>query len=175
MKTEFGIESVDGVALTEYPIDLAEAFPLVLRPAEVRGPDELHPVLREARVAVIRTPAAPCEGATLGPAVRVREGLWARSWSVAFEVRAKALQDAVQQHMDEAAQARRYDDIKTAITYADEPAVPRFQAEGRAFRVWRSQVWAFCYWMLDEVAAGRALEPTAAALIAVLPTLELPE
>lgn len=175
MKTEFGIETIDGAALAEYPIDLAEQFPLVLRPAEVRGPDELHPVLREARVAVVQTPPAPCENATLGPAVRVREGLWARSWSVAFEARAKALQDAVQLHMDQAAQARRYDDIKTAITYADEPAVSRFQAEGRAFRAWRSQVWAFCYWMLDEVAAGRALEPTPAALFAVLPKLELPE
>jgi hypothetical protein len=92
-----------------------------------------------------------------------------------FDERAKALQDAVQEHMDAAARARGYDDVATAVTYAEEPAVPKFQAEGQAFRAWRSKVWAFCYWLLAEVAAGRALEPTPAALFAVLPTLELPE
>ncbi|QEI07822.1 hypothetical protein FXN63_19760 [Pigmentiphaga aceris] len=91
-----------------------------------------------------------------------------------FDNRVKALTNFVQGHLDAAAQVRRYDDIKTAITYADEPAVPLFQAEGQAFRKWRSLVWAKCYWYLGEVQAGRALEPTEAALIAILPALELP-
>src|SRR5690606_23141997 len=79
-----------------------------------------------------------------------------------------------QNHMDEAARAHRYDDIKTACTYAEEPAVPKFQAEGRAFRAWRSLVWAACYAILDEVQAGEREIPTDAELIAELPPLELP-
>ncbi|TFL14231.1 hypothetical protein CSC67_08750 [Pusillimonas caeni] len=80
----------------------------------------------------------------------------------------------VQQHMDEAARAYRYDDIRTACTYADESAVPKFQAEGRAFRAWRSLVWAKCYEILGEVQAGRRPIPTDKELIMELPALELP-
>ena len=80
---------------------------------------------------------------------------------------------AVQAHMDAAAQALGYDDIKAAVTYADEPAVPRFQAEGQAFRAWRSIVWAHCYMVLDDVQAGRRAIPTAADLIAELPALHI--
>lgn len=178
MTIEFAIERADGSSLEEYPIDLGVRYPTIAVPAEMQGPESLHPAMLDDRVAVILTPNRPAGRVEAGAPEQLRQGLWIRPWVViadSFEERAAALQQAVQLHMDQQAQARRYDDIATAITYADEPAVPRFQAEGRAFRVWRSQVWAFCYWMLDEVAAGRALEPTAAALIAVLPTLELPE
>ena len=65
-----------------------------------------------------------------------------------------AITATVQAHMDAAAQAMGYDDIKTAVTYADEPAVPRFQSEGQALRAWRSLVWAKCYQLLDEVQTG---------------------
>lgn len=80
----------------------------------------------------------------------------------------------VQGHLDAAARARGYDDIKTAVTYADEPAVPRFQLEGQAFRAWRSRVWQHCYQVLDDVTAGVRDIPTAEQLIAELPPLELP-
>lgn len=79
----------------------------------------------------------------------------------------------VQQHMDAAARALRYDDIKTAVTYAEEPAVPKFQAEGQAFRAWRSLVWARCYEILDEVQSGARPIPSDEELIAELPELEL--
>ena len=81
---------------------------------------------------------------------------------------------AVQAHLDTAAQAAGYDNIYTAVTYADEPAVPKFQAEGRAFRAWRSLVWAHCYQVLADVQAGTRAIPTAAQLIAELPALDLP-
>ncbi|RIY41936.1 hypothetical protein [Neopusillimonas maritima] len=81
----------------------------------------------------------------------------------------------VQRHMDEAARALGYDDIKSAVTYAEEPAVPKFQAEGRAFRAWRSLVWAACYAILDDVNAGNRGVPTDAELIAELPELVLPD
>lgn len=53
--------------------------------------------------------------------------------------------DAVQAHLDATSQAWGYDDIFTAVTYADEPEDPQFQAEGRALRKWRSKVWRACY------------------------------
>lgn len=77
---------------------------------------------------------------------------------------------AVQAHLDAAAQALGYDDIKSAVTYADEPSVPRFQADGQALRSWRSQVWALCYEILDAVQSGRRDAPTVEGLIAELPT-----
>jgi hypothetical protein len=80
---------------------------------------------------------------------------------------------AVYAHLNTAAQALGYDDIRAAVTYADEPAVPKFQAEGRAFRAWRSLVWAHCYQVLDDVQAGRRAIPTAADLIAELPALHI--
>lgn len=86
-----------------------------------------------------------------------------------------ALTASVQAHMDAQARALNYDDIKTAVTYADEPAVPKFQAEGLAFREWRSLCWAHCYAMLDAVNAGERDIPTAEELIVELPTLVLPE
>lgn len=81
----------------------------------------------------------------------------------------------VQLHMDKAARAYRYDNITTAITYAEEPAVPKFQAEGQAFRAWRSLVWAKCYAILDEVNDGLRGIPTDEELISELPALVLPE
>lgn len=78
---------------------------------------------------------------------------------------------AVQQHLDARAQALGYDDIKSACSYADEPSVPKFQAEGIAFRSWRSLVWAHCYTVLAAVAAGEIPEPTLDELIVGLPEL----
>lgn len=81
---------------------------------------------------------------------------------------------AIQQHLDAAAVEAGYDDIKTAVTYAEEPAVPKFQAEGQAFREWRSLCWAYGYSQLDAVEAGERPKPTVEALIAELPALVLP-
>ena len=92
---------------------------------------------------------------------------------IAEQIRA-TLTDAVYAHMNAMAQARGYDDIKAAVTYAEEPAVPIFQAEGRALCVWRSLVWAHCYQVLADVQAGTRAIPTAAQLIAELPALDLP-
>ena len=40
----------------------------------------------------------------------------------------------------------RIDDVgrATAVTYADEPAVPQYRVEGAALRAWRSKAWAAC-------------------------------
>ncbi|USE78901.1 hypothetical protein NDR89_19900 [Cupriavidus gilardii] len=81
---------------------------------------------------------------------------------------------AIQAHMDRKAQEMGYDGITSAVTYADEPAVPKFQAEGIAFREWRSLVWQAGYAYLAEVQAGTKPMPTVEEAIALLPPLELP-
>jgi hypothetical protein len=81
----------------------------------------------------------------------------------------------VQSHMDEQARTLGYDGISNAITYADEPAVEKFQNEGRAFRTWRSLVWEKCYAIFDDVQAGARQIPTDQELIAELPALQLPQ
>lgn len=90
-------------------------------------------------------------------------------------IAAKAqLAAAVQEHLDSSARSRGYDDIKSAVTYAEEPAVGQFQAEGRALRAWRSRVWEHCYSVSALVEAGNRSMPTGAELIAELPVLNLP-
>ncbi|MCX7779602.1 MAG: hypothetical protein N2491_01650 [Negativicutes bacterium] len=87
----------------------------------------------------------------------------------------KAMTDAVQAHMDTKARAKGYDNLLSAVTYAEEPTVPKFQAEGVAFRAWRSAVWAYCYEQLDAVLSGQRETPTVEQLISELPPLVLPE
>lgn len=92
-----------------------------------------------------------------------------------FEERLKALQGVVQLHLDAVARVYGYDSIASAVSYADEPAVPKFQLEGQALRAWRSLVWAACYDLLGQVQREERDEPTADELIAALPAFEAPE
>jgi len=80
---------------------------------------------------------------------------------------------AVQQHMDATARAFGYDDLISVVTYAEEPAVARYQAEGQAFRAWRSACWKTCEDMLAAVKAGNRSAPTHQELIAELPGLDI--
>lgn len=91
-----------------------------------------------------------------------------------FEERMKALQDGVQGQLDAIARAYGYDGIVSAVSYADEPAVPRFQREGLALRAWRSLVWAACYELLAEVQSGDRGEPTWDEVLAALPVFVPP-
>lgn len=79
----------------------------------------------------------------------------------------------VQRHLDSKAKEFGYDDMKNAVTYADEPAVSRFQNEGQALRAWRSLVWEKCYLILDEVKSGKRQIPSDMALIKELPEVAL--
>jgi hypothetical protein len=74
------------------------------------------------------------------------------------------LSSAVQRLLDAAARARGYDSMAAAVSYADEPAVPRYQADGQALRAWRSVMW-------EHALVGIAVTPvpTADALLATLP------
>jgi len=87
---------------------------------------------------------------------------------------AARLSYAVSAHIEGTARALGYDSVADAITYADEPAVPTFQAEGRALRAWRSLVWQAAVPALEAVKSGAAQAPAAADLIATLPAFEAP-
>lgn len=82
----------------------------------------------------------------------------------------KQLTDAVQRALDKKAQELLYDSCLSVCSYIDT-GVPKFDAEGRAFRAWRSAVWAKGYEILAQVQAGQRAIPTEAELIAELPQL----
>lgn len=86
----------------------------------------------------------------------------------------KLYENAVQAKLDGAAIAARYDSIATAVSYAEEPAVAKFQNDGIAFRAWRSKVWAYAYEQLALVLSGGREQPTVEAFLLELPALELP-
>ena len=75
---------------------------------------------------------------------------------------------AVQNMLDDAAKAKRYDSILSACSYAAYPN--QFQADGQEFLVWRSDVWAKCYEILGEVEAGTRAAPTVSELLAEIAT-----
>lgn len=72
-----------------------------------------------------------------------------------------------------AARAARYDTIAMAVSYAEEPEVPKFQRDGIAFRAWRSLVWAYAYEQLALVLAGGREQPTVEAFLLELSMLDL--
>ena len=80
------------------------------------------------------------------------------------------LTNAVQYVLDAKAQELFYDNCLSVCSYIDT-GVPKFDAEGKAFRAWRSQVWAKGYEILAQVQAGERGIPTEAELIAELPVL----
>lgn len=77
---------------------------------------------------------------------------------------------AVQIHLNKVAQSLGYDSIDRAISYAEDPAVPAWQAEGQALRAWRSAVWLAAF----DAMKTRPL-PTQAALLATLPRPATPK
>lgn len=82
----------------------------------------------------------------------------------------KQLTDAVQRVLDNKAQELNYDSCLSVCSYIDT-GVPKFDAEGKAFRAWRSAVWAKGYEILAEVQAGQREIPTEEELLAELPEL----
>ena len=82
----------------------------------------------------------------------------------------KKLTQSVQDILDAKAQELLYDSCLSVCSYIDT-GVPKFDAEGRAFRAWRSAVWAKGYEILAQVQAGQRAIPTEEQLIAELPKL----
>lgn len=86
---------------------------------------------------------------------------------------AAPLDTVVDQLLDATARSMGYRGIDSAVTYADEPAVPKFQREGRSLRVWRSKVWEAFFILQADIAAGTRPAPDATDLVNELPAFEL--
>jgi hypothetical protein len=84
----------------------------------------------------------------------------------------KRYTDLIQRILDAEAQKLGYDNCNSVCTYVDT-GVAKFDAEGVAFRKWRSAVWALGYELLAEVQAGTRPVPTEEELIDLLPKLEI--
>jgi hypothetical protein len=80
--------------------------------------------------------------------------------------------DLIQHILDAEAQKLGYDNCNSVCTYVDT-GVAKFDAEGMAFRKWRSAVWAKGYELLAEVQAGTRPIPTEEELVELLPKLEI--
>lgn len=129
--------------------------------------------------------AGPFEVAYISGGTQYDVGKWEAVWTIRamtteeMETTQAAIkyqyEEAVQLRLDEAAKSQGYDNIMTAVSYADEVSVEKFQQEGQAFRAWRSLVWAYVYAQLAAVQAGDIPQPTVADLLAALPVLSLPE
>jgi hypothetical protein len=76
---------------------------------------------------------------------------------------------AVQAYLNEAAQAKGYDDIRSAALRAGYPGP--FHAEGVLFAGWMDDCWAACYAILADVKAGSTVKPSAPELLTQLPAL----
>jgi hypothetical protein len=74
-----------------------------------------------------------------------------------------------QARLDGDARVLGYDDILSAVTYADEPSVPRFQQEGLRLRRLRSLVWNEHNIICEEVKGG-ARCPSEDEFLSRLPT-----
>lgn len=90
-----------------------------------------------------------------------------------LEQRAVTLLLGVDEHLNAAARAKGYDDIRSAALRAALPASP-FHDEGVAFGNWMDQVYATCYQLMAQVQAGTLPEPNLEQLLQMLPALELP-
>lgn len=87
----------------------------------------------------------------------------------------KAIVKAVEQRLNDFAQLRGYDDIKSASDYAAQTEVPKFQQEGAYALAQRAATWATLYQILAEVQAGTRPLPTGYEDVApLLPVLEWP-
>lgn len=88
---------------------------------------------------------------------------------ITLEMKINALKAVVEKNLDAAASAFSYDNINTAVSYAEEKSVPKFWAEGRMFRKLRSLTYAKCYAILAQFQAGEIEEPTVESLLPLLP------
>ena len=86
----------------------------------------------------------------------------------------------IQSILDETAYAYGYTGIDEGIPGAcnsvctyENTGVQKFDDEGRAFKIWRSAVWAKGYEILADVQSGKMEIPSEVELIEMLPKLEI--
>lgn len=86
--------------------------------------------------------------------------------------RAAAMLVRIDEHLNEPARAKGYDDIRSAALRAGYPGP--FHDEGVAFATWMDATYATCYQLIAQVQAGTLAEPSFDELLAMLPVLSLP-
>lgn len=82
-------------------------------------------------------------------------------------------QQAIQIHVDAAAQSRGYDSGLSCASYVSSTN-PAWVAEAQALVAWRDAVWAHACAELAKVEAGTRPQPTIAEIIGELPAIEWP-
>ena len=82
----------------------------------------------------------------------------------------KQLGNIAQQYMDKYASYYDYDSCNIACSYIDTGVV-KYDAEGAAFRKWRSAVWEKVYQIVDDVAVGNVEMPDQPTFVEQLPLL----
>lgn len=87
------------------------------------------------------------------------------------EIKASLLA-SVDRYLNETVQAKGYDSILSACTYAFDTADEIFAEEGKKCLAWRSLVYRKCYDIMAQVEAGERAIPTEEELLAELPVLE---
>ncbi|MBE2986658.1 hypothetical protein CCAL12920_08280 [Campylobacter sp. RM12920] len=90
------------------------------------------------------------------------------------EIKAKFLSD-IDTILNQKAHEKGYDNIATAASYAAMPNP--FYEEGVAFFKWRSEVYTYCYGILEKVQKGELAitDENIAKVMQNMPKLELPE
>lgn len=84
----------------------------------------------------------------------------------------KEYEKKIQEHLDKTAQAKGYDNILSACSYAGHSAAGTFYHEGRAFLAWRSGVWKYLYPELKKIQQDKGKLPSVEDVIAKLPTIQ---
>ncbi len=79
------------------------------------------------------------------------------------------LEGAVQQYIDGKAQAKGYDSAASCISYLNSTNAT-WKSDATAMNTWRDAVWGFCFTNEASVKAGTTPMPTAAELMAALPS-----
>jgi hypothetical protein len=120
----------------------------------------------------------------LAPGFNVEQNRWEQQWQLIPATEAEmaasiqAIKDDIvqktQEHLDEFAQTRQYDNILSACTYANSPT-PKFAAEGLYCIQQRDATWAELYKIMSEVEAEiRPVPASFEEIVGELPVLAWP-
>lgn len=82
-------------------------------------------------------------------------------------------ENAIQEHVDNAAQTRLFRDGVTLASYTASTN-SQWAAEAQTFVAWRDQVWEYAYAELAKVQAGEREQPSVAKILSALPVISWP-
>lgn len=168
--------ATDGVTPARYRTDYLVTLPI---PAPV-GSDFDAYILRHCPVRWFELKAKiadPLIDTSLDALTQLKGSEWVLtvgSVTPSDDLNMSAVVAATQRRLDEFAQAKGYDSILSACTYAGS-AIPKFAAEGQCAATIRDGTWAALYTLLAEVQEGTRTMPTSLAEVeALLPALTWP-